>query len=77
MYLSLKVVDSDKKFWSYKHLHGFQLPIFLMHINFLMLLFTDDVSLSYIGLLYYEWNEKEYLMTFTASKKLNCLLEVQ
>ena len=49
---------------------------FLIHLNVLMLLFTDGVSLSYIGLVYYEWKEKDYLMTFTASKKLNRLLEV-
>ena len=46
---------------------------FLMHFNVLILVFV----VPYIGLLYYEWKEKEYLMTFTASKKLNHLLEVQ
>ena len=51
-------------------MHGLQLSIFLTHI---VLLFV----VSYIGLLYYEWKGKEYLMTFTASKKLNRLLEVQ
>ncbi|XP_019855316.1 PREDICTED: uncharacterized protein LOC100631792 isoform X2 [Amphimedon queenslandica] len=35
----------------------------------------NNVTLSYFGLLYYEWKGKEYLMTFTASKKLNHLLE--
>ena len=32
--------------------------------------------MSYIGLVYYEWKGKEYLMTFTAAKKLSKLLEV-
>ena len=32
--------------------------------------------MSYIGLVYYEWKGKEYLMTFTAAKKLSNLLEV-
>ncbi|XP_019858037.1 PREDICTED: uncharacterized protein LOC109586298 [Amphimedon queenslandica] len=32
-------------------------------------------QVSYVGLIYYEWKGKEYLMTFTASKKLNHLLQ--
>ena len=32
---------------------------------------------SYIGLVYYEWKEREYLMTFVAGKKLTKLIQVK
>uniref|UniRef100_A0A1X7TJ69 Death domain-containing protein n=1 Tax=Amphimedon queenslandica TaxID=400682 RepID=A0A1X7TJ69_AMPQE len=34
-----------------------------------------SLQMSYVGLIYYEWKGKEYLITFTASKKLNHLLK--
>ena len=32
---------------------------------------------SYIGLVYYEWKKREYLMTFVAGKKLTKLIQVK
>ena len=39
-----------------------------------MILSVDN---SYIGLVYYEWKEREYLMTFVAGKKLTKLIQVK
>ena len=36
-----------------------------------------SVDNSYIGLVYYEWKEREYLMTFVAGKKLTKLIQVK